>query len=173
MTIFLLLLISICISSCQKTYQTPKGVKTYQKPIDIIYVYQSGFGQKFPEYKIDLKNKQFWSFTSNLGKGYVARDSSAKNEGFTFVCNLNEDKIETFILSSSRYGFTDWNTSYNNPHLLDGLQWGVTICYSDGTRKQIDGSNAFPETWKPMCSTFVSLTGTEVLPAKAPDDYNK
>jgi hypothetical protein len=171
--IILTILFSICLCfvSCQKTYLTPKGVKTYQKPIDVIYVYQSGFGQKFPEYKIDLKNKKFWSFKSDGYENYIARNSSTKDEGFTFASNLNEDKIEGFILDSSRYGFTKWKTSYDNPIILDGLQWGVTILFSDGTKKQIDGSNAFPKTWKPMCSAFAALTGTEVLPVSAPDTY--
>jgi hypothetical protein len=169
--IFLFLFI-ICLSSCQTTYQTPKGAKTYQKPIDVIYIYQSGFGKKTPEYKIDLKNKQFWSFTTDEGKYYSLRDSTAKDEGFTFVCNLNDDKIETFILESSRNGFTYWKNSYDNQNICDGLQWGVTVFFSDGTQKQVDGSNAFPETWKHMCSAFTVLTGTEVLPIVAPDQYN-
>lgn len=169
--VLLLLVLCVAFSSCQKTYLTPKGAKTYQKPIDVIYVYQSGFGQKFPEYKIDLKNKQFWGFSSKGYENYVPRDSAAKDEGFTYICDLSEDNIEGFILDSSRYGFTNWKTSYDNQNILDGLQWGVHVYFSDGTQKQIDGSNAFPETWKKMCNAFKSLTGTEVLPINAPDQY--
>ncbi len=164
--ISLLLLICICVPSCQTTYQTPKGVKTYQKPIDLIYVYHEAFGQRFPEYKIDLKNKQFWEFTSNGYENFVARDSSAKNEGFTFVYDLSEDKIETFILESSRYGFTNWKGTYKNNNILDGHQWGITIMFSDSTKKEISGSNQYPKTWNKMYDVFENLTSKNVLMQK-------
>ncbi|SHJ76014.1 hypothetical protein SAMN02745136_00758 [Anaerocolumna jejuensis DSM 15929] len=37
--VFLLIILCFCFTSCQKTYQTPAGVKTYQKPMDVIYIY--------------------------------------------------------------------------------------------------------------------------------------
>jgi hypothetical protein len=73
--------ICFCTSSFLKAYKTPKGAKTYQKPFDVIYVYHESFGQRSPEYKIDLKNQQFWEFTSDDYDNFVARDSSSKNEG--------------------------------------------------------------------------------------------
>lgn len=94
-----------------------------------IYIYHEAFGQRYPEYKIDLKNKKFWEFTSDGYENYIARDSSVENEGFTFVCSLDDDKIETFILDSSRYGFTKWKKSYRNNKILDGHQWGITIVF--------------------------------------------
>ena len=163
LTISLLLLVCICFSSCQKTYQTPKGVKTYQKPIDLIYVYHEAFGQRFPEYKVDIKNKQFWEFISNSYENFVARDTTSKNEGFTFVCSLSEDKIETFILESSRNGFTNWKDTYENDNILDGHQWGIIIMFSDSTKKEISGSNQYPETWNKMFEAFENLTGENIL----------
>jgi hypothetical protein len=161
--VFFLIIVCFCVTSCQKTYQTPKGVKTYQKPIDVIYIYHEAFGQRYPEYKIDLKNKQFWEFTSDGYDNFITRDSSAENEGFTFVCSLNEEKIETFILKSSRYGFTKWKNTYKNKNILDGHQWGITILFSDSTKKEIIGSNKYPETWNEMYDTFESLTGKNIL----------
>jgi hypothetical protein len=161
--VFLFILLCFCFTSCQKTYQTPTGVKTYQKPIDVIYIYHEGFGQRYPEYKIDLKNRKFWEFTSDGYENFIARDSSAENEGFTFVCSLDDDKIETFILDSSRYGFTKWKKSYKNNKILDGHQWGITIMFSDSTKKEIIGSNKYPKTWNDMYDTFENLTGKKVL----------
>lgn len=161
--VFLFIILCFCFTSCQKTYQTPAGIKTYQKPIDIIYIYHEAFGQRYPEYKIDLKNKKFWEFTSDGYENYIARDSSSENEGFTFVCSLDDDKIERFILDSSRYGFTKWKKSYRNNKILDGHQWGITIMFSDSTKKEIIGSNKYPKTWNDMYDTFENLTGKKVL----------
>lgn len=166
-TVILLIILCFCNISCPKTYHTPKGVKTYQKPIDVIYIYHESFGQRYPEYKIDLKNKQFWEFTSEGYENFIARDSSAENEGFTFVCSLDEDKIEGFILKSSRYGFTSWENTYKNDNIVDGHQWGITIFFSDSTKKEIIGSNKYPITWNEMYDTFENLTDKNILLLKA------
>jgi hypothetical protein len=157
------MLICVCFSSCQRTYQTPTGAKTYQKPIDLIYVYHEAFGKRFPEYKIDIKNKQFLEFISNSHENFVARDASSKNEGFTLVSSLSEDKIETFILESSRNGFTKWKDTYENNNILDGHQWGIIIMFSDSTQKTISGSNQYPETWNKMYDVFEKFTGKNIL----------
>ena len=155
--VFLLTILCLCFTSCQKTVQ---------KPVDAIYVYHEGFGQRFPEYKIDLKNKEFWEFTSDVGANYIARDPSSKNEGFTLICNLEDDNIETFIQDSSRYGFTTWNESYTNDSVVDGHQWGITILFSDSTKKEITGSNKYPKTWNDMYDAFENLTGEDILLSK-------
>ncbi len=160
-TVFLLIL--ICFTSCQKNDQTSIGVDTDQKTIDAIYIYHEAFGQRYPEYKIDLINKKFWEFTSDGYENFTARDSSSDNEGFTFVCNLEDDKIETFILDSSRYGFTNWEKSYKNNNIVDGHQWGITIMFSDSKKKEIIGSNKYPETWNDMYEAFENLTDKNVL----------
>ena len=152
--VFILIILCLCNTSCQKNDQ---------KPIDIVYVYHEGFGQRFPEYKIDLKNKKFWEFTSEGYENYTARDSSSENEGFTFVCNLEDDKIETFIQDSSKYGFTNWNESYKDYSIVDGHQWGITIMFSDSTKKEIMGSNEYPETWNDLNDAFETLTGKLLL----------
>lgn len=154
LVVFLMIIILFGTSSCQNNSQ---------KPIDVIYVYHSAFGQRYPEYKIDLKNKQYWKFTSDGYENYVNRDSLAENEGFTFICSLDNDNIEAFIDDCLRYGFTEWKNSYNNDEVLDGHQWGITIIFSDLTRKEIKGSNKYPKTWDEMYDAFKNLTGDSIL----------
>lgn len=112
---------------------------------------------------IDIKNKQFWEFTSSYEENFTERNPSLKNEGFTFVRSLDEDNIEAFILDSSRYGFTDWKGVYKDDHIFDGHQWGITIIFSDATRKEVNGSNKYPETWNEMYDVFINLTGQDIL----------
>ena len=136
---------------------------TYQKDIDIIYVYHSGFGQKAPEYKIDLQEKKFSEYNTGIGANFVLRDETAENEGFTFVSDLDEDKIATFIRQSARNGFTGWQDKYDNLFIMDGHQWGIRITYADRTEKQIYGSNKYPPTYEDMAKAFYELTGKRVL----------
>jgi hypothetical protein len=134
------------------------------KPIDEIYIYFSGFGMTFPEYKIDLTNKKFWEFQySGDYSDFTTRDETAQNEGFTFVRDLEDDKIQAFLKDAEAVGFADWKKEYDNPNVLDGLQWVMTINYADGSQKQIWGSNAFPGSWEKMKPIFMALTDKEIL----------
>ena len=134
-----------------------------QKEIDQVYIYHSGFGQITPEYKIDLKNKALWAYKSDLMENYQERNRESENEGFTFVCNLESEKIEDFIEKSIRNGFTKWHGFYDNPNICDGHQWGIEITYADQTATEISGSNRYPNTWNKMRKAFEELTGEDIL----------
>lgn len=137
--------------------------KANQKPIDVIYIHHYANEKEGPEYKVDLKHKEFWKYTLEDNEKYSPRDAMAKDEGYTFVCSLNDDKIDTFVLESSMYGFARWKKSYKNHFILDGHQWGVTILFSDSTKKEITGSNKYPSSWDSMNMAFESLTGEKIL----------
>lgn len=135
----------------------------YQKDIASIYVYHSSFGIKDTEYKIDLENHSVWEFFIYDYSDYTLRDTNAENEGFTFVSELSEEKIQGFIRESARHGFTLWESDYYNEHIMDGHQWGITIFFADGTEKEIHGSNAYPDTWNSLKKDFEDLTGINIL----------
>jgi hypothetical protein len=156
--IFAALLMLLCVSSCSE----PGQVRSYQKEIDEIYVYHSSFGLRYPEYKLDFVNRTFWMYTSDLWS-YVERDTSAENEGFVFVSDLDEEKIKRFFIESARYGFTRWEESYVEENIYDGHQWGVVITYADGTQQAVRGSNKYPETWDKMVKEFEDLVGQKIL----------
>jgi hypothetical protein len=133
-------------------------------PMNEIYIYFSGFGMTYPEYKIDLVDKKFWEFRySGDYVDFIPRDKTAPNEGFTFVCALDDDKIRTFLKDAEAADFASWKEKNDNPSVMDGLQWGMTINYADGTQKLIWGSNAFPKSWEKMKPVFKALTGEEIL----------
>ncbi|MDR1563368.1 MAG: hypothetical protein LBS74_00200 [Oscillospiraceae bacterium] len=161
------ILFVLFFSACNGSNASRDKYGTYQKEIDIIYVAHSGFGQTLREHKIDLQNKQYFEYTAEIGEGYVPRDASAENEGFTFLSNLEEDKIAAFIRSSARYGFTNWKEAYNNYNVDDGDQWEIKILFADGTQKTITGSNAYPKTWNNMYKAFEDLTGENILLLKS------
>ena len=37
-----------------------------------------------------------------------------------------------------------WKKDYDNPYVLDGTSWDVTIKYNDGKKWKSGGCNAFP-----------------------------
>ena len=149
--IFLLL---ICTSGCSKSNQ---------KDIDEIYIYHSALGQIFSEYKIDFTDESCWKYTTGIYGRYVRRDKSLENEGFTFVSDLDAEKIEQFLKDAARCGLTRWESSYINEGVFDGHQWGMIITYADATQSSVSGSNKYPETWDKMLKAFENLTGENVL----------
>ena len=136
---------------------------TYQKDIDVIYIEHGGFDMQTSEYKIDLKEKKFYQYISKGFETHIPRDKSAENEGFSFVSDLDEENIATFIRSSARYGFTKWKDKYDDPNVEDGHQWGIRIVFADGTEKQVYGSNKYPQTYEKMADAFQQLTDTKIL----------
>ena len=137
--------------------------KSNQKAIDEIYIYHSAFGQKFPEYKIDFKNQALWEFTSDCCENYIPRDSSLENEGFQFVKELSEYKIEKFLAESDKYRLTAWQEHYENNSIMDGHQWGMIITFSDASTLKVFGSNEYPDNWKNMGLAFKNLTDLDIL----------
>ena len=137
--------------------------QNYQKEISSIYVYHSSFGIKDTEYKIDLANCSLWEFFIYDYRNYTPRDADEENEGFLFVSNLPEEKVQNFIRESARHGFTHWKSNYYNDNIMDGHQWGITIFFADGTNQKISGSNAYPNTWDKLKKDFEDLTGINIL----------
>lgn len=151
-----IILIGVTLSGC-------KSEKNYQKEIANIYIRHSSFGTEDTEYKIDIENKEFWQFVGDDMSYEFWRDESDENEGFTFVSQIDEDKIAVFERESARHGFTDWNQSYDNDNVMDGHQWSIVINYADGTTQNVSGSNAYPDTWDDLREDFQDLTGEDVL----------
>ena len=136
----------------------------HSRKIDVIYVSHSGFGETTPEYKIDLKNKQFWKYTATgRGAEYVRRNPAAPNEGFQFVRDLEDSKIKTFRRQAICYGPAYWNNRYERPNIADGHHWGMQIYFASGSQKKIFGSNRYPIFWNYMYDAFEQLTGESVL----------
>ncbi len=133
---------------------------TYQKDIASIYTYSSSFGVRGLEYFYDLENKECWKFVS--GDMEEERDNTLENEGYTFVCSLLDERIDQFLKNSARYGFTNWKDSYDDESIMDGEQWGMTIIFADGSKKEIYGSNDYPITYDMMQENFKYLRGEKV-----------
>ncbi len=38
----------------------------------------------------------------------------------------------------------EWASNYDNPYVLDGTQWSVVFKYTEGKKREFDGSNKYP-----------------------------
>jgi len=131
------------------------------KAIDEIHIHFGSFGRTVQEYKIDFIEKKLWEFQNPLDfeSDYGFRDPLSENEGYTFVCDLSDEKIADFWKACMQLGLAEWEESYIEPLIMDGIQWSVTVEYSDSTVMKSYGSNKFPETWDKFYDAFLVLSG--------------
>jgi hypothetical protein len=48
----------------------------------------------------------------------------------------------------------EWNDEYYDGAFCDGTQWNLTVQYSDGSKTECSGSNAYPEHWDKLLDFF-------------------
>lgn len=56
----------------------------------------------------------------------------------------------------------EWNERYDNPDILDGTTWEITIRFSDGVEWRWSGCNAYPPLWEMFLSAVNSLALPDV-----------
>jgi len=132
------------------------GCKKNKPPdIEVIVVRNYFFDNQYID-RIDLKNKEYW-------KAGPIKTSLSEVE-YTFVCDLEDNKITDFLRAAQAYGFLSWEEEYLPEGIIyDGHQWGIVIHFSDSTEKGMYGDNSYPETWDEMYKAFKDLTGSVIL----------
>jgi hypothetical protein len=162
MIVTMLIIVISCagLSGCGQSSQSEHSKL---KPIDVILFEMNILHHEGVEYKIDFKNQKLLKFNYFL-YDHVPRDVTAENEGYTFICELEEQKIETFTTDAEKTGLADWRGNYTNYNIMDGMRWIMTIYFSDGTQKKIEGSTkGFPDNWDDMMPVFAALTGEDIF----------
>ncbi|MCL2661622.1 MAG: hypothetical protein FWD64_14040 [Acidobacteriaceae bacterium] len=135
----------------------------HSKSIAVIYIHHDHIFQPCVEFKIDLQNRKLWAYDGYHNWTCVRRNTTSANEGFVFVKDLADDKIKAFLQEAQKYGLSEWKSSYVNPEIDGGHQWGISITYADGTVQQVQGSNRYPETWSQMNAALKALTDKDIL----------
>lgn len=139
------------------------------KAISSIHVYHcAGSSIPFEEYEIDLKNKKT---TILVRGGFIGRTDKVK-EGSPVIKNISDDSIKEFLNAARENGFENWEEEYMDTSIKDGHQWGITISFSNGIKKEIKGSNEYPYTWNKMLAAFKNLTGENILWEEAVESNN-
>ncbi|MDN5360926.1 MAG: hypothetical protein PWQ84_1989 [Thermotogaceae bacterium] len=56
---------------------------------------------------------------------------------------VSDEKLEDFWQQIESIGVWDWQDKYEDPNVLDGFQWNLTLVHGE-REKKIYGSNMFP-----------------------------
>ena len=156
-SILFLVITLLLLGSCSMNRSNDKN-----RSISEIYVYHySETADPFEEYKIDFVNKEFTILARE--KVFAGAQGHAVKRDSPVVKKLSDDMIEDFLKAAKKNKFADWEEHYADPDIMDGHQWRIDITFSDGTVKEISGSNAYPKTWDAMYRAFERLTGEKVL----------
>ncbi|MCR4944517.1 MAG: hypothetical protein K5986_08740 [Clostridium sp.] len=81
-------------------------------------------------------------------KGAYARYyPSFENAEKEVSIKLTDEQFFKYIHKIYCASIMEWKEEYDNPNILDGTQWGVTIKYYDGKEKNWYGNNDYPPLW--------------------------
>ena len=147
--LMIIIISSLLLSGCQSDKQ--KREKPWE--IEVIYIENSYFGNRYID-KIDLVNKEHW---------IAGPITYSQDEEYSFVCNLDDGKIASFLHDVEKYKFLLWEEEYSPGIIHDGHVWSIEVCFSDNTEKVMRGHNQYPETWDEMSIAFEDLTGSIVF----------
>lgn len=127
-----------------------------------ILVSHGSFGFVDTEYLLDLENGLLWSFSADPWAGEAERDPEGENLGFQLCESLEAQLLSDFQTSPALLALLSWNGVYV-AMAADGHQWGITLTFTDGSTREIFGSNAYPEEWELVYEALKVLTGKEIL----------
>ncbi|MCI9667901.1 MAG: hypothetical protein HFF13_11725 [Angelakisella sp.] len=150
-------------------------LESVRRKIDTIYI-QNGYGGIESEYKVDLAQGRLWEFHREIidpngepmdQDNYTVRDKDAENEGFTLLCRLEPERVETFRVNCVYHGLLDWEEEYCQSTICGGT-WYLTIRFADGTEKKSWGTlpDREPKSYEDIRQDFQNLTGRGLLEEK-------
>lgn len=117
-------------------------------------VQHGSFGRIESKYTLDLSENSLTAWYS----GYF-QDAEDREE----TVALTGEAVETFRQSPAAESLLGWGNVYYNMAVMDGHQWKITLTFSDGSSREIFGSNAYPQEWELVYEALNVLTGKEIL----------
>ena len=74
-----------------------------------------------------------------------------------FELSLIGEEAKKLKATLASLSFEKWENSYCCDCVLDGEAWDLEITFVDGTKKSVDGSNAYPKCWKKFLKMIENL----------------
>lgn len=123
-----------------------------------VAVRHSSFGMVEVRYTLDLAEDSLEILSpATFGREEETRETRA----------LDPNAVAAFLASPAVESMLGWGELYYNMNVMDGHQWAVTLTFSDGTSRDINGSNAYPEGWDLLFDALVDLTGQNILSVRS------
>jgi len=127
---------------CGKDFGTPAvliGKRGIEKYSDIVTEIRFEVGGYFGGYETYTLKKSKGEYTFSLG--------FFDTEDVVRTLTSNEWQKVINKLYTGFY-IHEWKKDYFNPCVTDGIQWSVKIRLTNGRRRTINGSNAYPGYWE-------------------------
>jgi len=70
------------------------------------------------------------------------------------IIDTNIIKWNNFVSDILKCKVLDWKDNYNNPFVLDGIQWDLTLYLNNGKTIEKGGSNDYPPHWNKFRRTL-------------------
>jgi len=102
-----------------------------------------GFFEGYASYKL--------SFSS---KGTKLTQEHSLQEGASLPAVLTAEEAERLKEQFAAIHTENWKPKYFDPDILDGEQWDLTVRYTDGSKLEHSGSNAYPANWNALLDFF-------------------
>lgn len=138
--------------------QAPEVPARSPEELTQVAVQHRSFGMVEVQYTLDLeKNSLEVLSPATFGREEEKREASP----------LDPAAVTAFRASPAAESLLGWGEIYYNMNVMDGHQWSVTLTFSDGTSRDISGSNAYPEGWDLVYDALIELTGINILSARS------
>ena len=113
------------------------------------------FGNAFLDYKLNLTKGELWRYQiDSLAESSNEERNSGADDGYQACRKLGTEQVATLRSDTAFQRALTWGHHYQAADIFDGLQWSMTLSFSDGSVWEIDGSNAFPEGWDAFFAVF-------------------
>lgn len=121
-------------SECGRQWTKDEAIDAAYDEINVMKVSYGGFFGGYNEIDVDMKNREV---TLDFTRGKSEKTVRA----------LDDKETAELMNMLKEVDILNWKRSYDNPFVLDGTQWDITLKRDAGDLLR-SGNNAFPEEWE-------------------------
>lgn len=136
-------------TECGSKWTKEEAFEAAYNEINVMKISYGGFFGGYNEINIDIKNR---GVTLDFTRGKVE----------TTVRELNEKEIAALMNMLKEVDILNWKRSYDNPFVLDGTQWDITLQRDAGDLVR-SGNNEFPEGWDKFGSSIEKIAQISIF----------
>lgn len=137
-------------NACHKKFGSPAVLSTGESYVDAITSIEfedGGFFGGFTSISIEKDDKGATvNVTQSLSSEKIKKHITKRRWGNLINCLYDDCYLH------------EWKHHYNDPYILDGEQWSISIMLTGNRKREYYGSNAFPVYWKEVKKKFSNIT---------------
>ncbi|WP_411842387.1 hypothetical protein [Salinicoccus sp. HZC-1] len=134
---------------CGSKWTKEEAFEAAYDDINVMKVSYGGFFGGYNEIDIDIEN-------SEVSLGFT------RGKVETTVRELNKKEITELMNMLKEVDILNWKRSYDNPYVLDGTQWDITLQREAGDLVR-SGNNEFPKGWDKFGSGIEKIAQASIF----------